>query len=252
MWHSQKLCLRHIFIFIFLPTTNFTTALSSTFMTIYIETGCLFILAFCLPCFSLLINRMICDHICHIYWTCSWKTCSCFAIFIQHLVLEPSLWDLVFLVSCFRLSLFSRISRFLSSGLFITYMRCWHFKILPQVCIILVRNQIHVTSSHLHIYDIFLWLSWTSNLNDIVHWTIFQGLVLCPWSCICYTCSLLHLDFLVLHLKPNICLWMPFVLHVHYHLTASPYHTLCLLWLLLGNTKPWFFLINLQENFTIL
>ena len=55
--------------------------------------------------------------------------------------------DLFFLVSCFCLTLFSRTNVFISWGTFMPISRCWHFKILAHLCIILVRHQIHVLNS---------------------------------------------------------------------------------------------------------
>ena len=73
----------------------------------------------------------------HIYCTCPWRTCSSFAIFPRHLVLEPSLWDIVLIFSSFCLTFFFRTNGFLSWGPCMTYLKCWHFKILSQVYFII-------------------------------------------------------------------------------------------------------------------
>ena len=50
-------------------------------------------------------NRMLCGHIFHNYYTCPWRTFSCFDFFIHILVLEPSLL-VIFLGSCVPNSVF--------------------------------------------------------------------------------------------------------------------------------------------------
>ena len=153
-------------------------------------------------------------------------------------MLEPSLRDLVFLVSYFCLTMLSRTNRSIYLGTCMPSLRFWHCKILSQVWIILVRHQIHVPSSHIHLSRIPPWFYWTSNLNCIVHWTIFQVIGLIPWPWICYTCLLLHLEFLVFHLTHHICLWVPSMIRVHSWCTTSLSQKLCLLGWLSVNTNP--------------
>ena len=188
IWHSQRCCLcNHVSNYFY---TNNQVPCSPFFHSCVILRWNSILLYHCFrfPCFCFSRNQMLCDHICHICCTNLWRTCYCFDLFIQSLMLEPYLWDLVFLVSCFHLTLFFRTNGFISWGPCMPSSKCWYFKILSQICIILVRHQIHMPSSNLHLSHIFPSFYWTSNINYIFHWTICQSLVLWPLSCLCSTC----------------------------------------------------------------
>ena len=165
----------------------------------------------------------------HICCTRPWITFPCDSFFLHILVLQPYIWDLVFIVSCFWLTLFSRTNEFLSWGPCIPYLIYWNCKILSQVCIIMVGHQMHVTSSNLHLSHIYSWSSCTSNSNY-------------TWSCSCSTCLSLHLDFLVFNLTPHTCLWVTSMLYMHYHWNAPTTQKVYMSGWLSGNNKPWFFL----------
>ena len=170
---------------------NCPVILSSTVVAFSVKTGFYFLFPPS-PCFNLPINRMLCGHIFQIHCTCPWRTCSYFALFLQILVLEPSLLDIVILVCWYHPTLFYRTRGFLSWGPCMAYLICWHCKILSHVCILLVTHQIYVPSSHFHISSTFPWLYWISDLNYIVCWTIWHGLGLRNWSCTCYVCLFPH------------------------------------------------------------
>ena len=139
MWTPQKSCLRHIF---YPSSSTKNQPLCGPFFQscgilrwnrVFIF-SCLFFHCFCFPG-----NQMICDHILHIFCMCPWRTWPCIVLFLYHLVLEHSIIAHVFLVSWFRLNLFSITNGFISWVPCMPFTKCWHFKIFSQVCIILVR-----------------------------------------------------------------------------------------------------------------
>ena len=155
MWHPQNIFLHHIPYIYFWPTINSPVALPSTVVIFSVKSAFYFILVSLSPSIGCSVD--IFHNSCSFYW----RNCFCFAFFLQHLVLEKSLQALVFLVYWFGLNMFYRTNKFLSWGTCIEYLRYSHCKILSQVSIILVGDQIHVTPSHFHLSHILSWFYWS-------------------------------------------------------------------------------------------
>ena len=146
---------RHIFSISYL--TKNQPPCGSFFCSCYILhwNGVLCYSCFCFLYFCFTINIILCDHICHIFYTCHWINFPYVDFFLQNLVLEPSHLNIVSLVFCLWLTMFYRTNKFLSWGPCMSYSICWHCKRLSQVYILQLIHQKYVPSFHLHLF-IFL------------------------------------------------------------------------------------------------
>ena len=151
IYHPQKVYLRHLPSLYFSPNNQLPC--SPHFHSWYIIR---WIAGLLYSCYSPPRNHMICGNNYHSSCMRPRRLCSCFSFFIHNLVLEPSIQNLVFHVYCFRLTLFSITNIFISWSTCMPYLRYWHYKILSRACIILLVRQIHVPSSHIHLYHILL------------------------------------------------------------------------------------------------
>ena len=107
MWPQQRGCLRHL-LSIYFSTNNQLPRVPFFCSYGILRRNRVFIYSFlCSPCFYLPRNQMVCNHICHICCTCPF-----FSFFINHSVIEPSIKDIVFLVFCFRRTIFPKPTDF--------------------------------------------------------------------------------------------------------------------------------------------
>ena len=111
-------------------------------------------------------NMMLCDHTCHTYCMSLWNNFKyCIVSFIRSLIIEPSLLVHVSIVYCFCSTMYSRTNESNYWGPWMISLIYLHFKRIYQVFNIQLKHQRHVTSSHIHLYNILTEPSWTSYLN---------------------------------------------------------------------------------------
>ena len=143
------------------------------------------------------------------FCTFLWITCPCVVLLLHSLVIELFLLSHVFLVSCFRPTLFSRTNSFIHWVPCMSYWICWHCKRLSQVYIPQVGHQILCLFSYSYIYISLILLDFKfklySSLNHISgSWLVslilkFAHFLVTSFRLFCFSSDTSYFSMSVLH-----------------------------------------------------